>query len=405
MRTILYLFPTDKNQYLNFIYEETKKYCNNIYRFNFVEYSHQHGIRDTEKYIEDLISDKKIDILISVPFATDYQLSVEFYASLKNKVRIVFFLCDDQQYLDVYSKYYCQIADAVITGDYYGVYSYQKLGIPVIFYFTPLSKHNHYPLEITKDIDVSFLGDCTKSDRLEYINFLIENGIQVKTFGKGSKNGFVEWKEYSKIFSRSKINLNFTKIDKLSWANKDEPLLNRVRQGSKGRAGEISLTKSFCLSEYAHDLNFIFEIGKEIDVFHNKEELLEKIKFYLSNDVEREKIAANAYKKATNNYLAEITIPRILKELEDILVKNNAQQLEYNEIFLSRSFKIKSINGLTFSMFVLIKNKKILYALETFIKLFRYGFFIFLAGFYGGAVRVIKNITAKIRQQICKRKL
>jgi spore maturation protein CgeB len=394
-KNVLLLISTDGNQYLNFLCSDLKKYFNNIHRLNFVEYCCQKGIRNTKKHIEYIISDKEIDIIIASPFATDCELSVEFYASLKDKTKIVFWMFDDEMYFDVYSKYYCQVADAVITADYFSVFGYKKLDIPAIFFCPSFSKNNYYPVKIDKNIDVCFLGDCKKHDRMEYIDFLIENGINVETFGSGSKNGFVAWNEFSKIFSQSKINLNFTKINELSWINKDEPLLNMVRQ-SKGRPGEIVLTKSFCLSEYAPSLSAIFEIGKEIDVFYNKEELLEKLRYYLSHDDERETIARNAYKRALDNYESEVYLPKLLKELEGVLEETNKPNQKKTEILLSRAFKTKSINGLTFSMFILIKNGKIRYAIESFKELFRYGIFVFFAGFYGGIVRVISTRYNKL---------
>ena len=393
-KNALFLLPTDENQLLNFTFHELKKYFNSVKRFNFVGYCHQNGIRNTESFIKNLISNEKIDIIITSPFATDYQLSVEFYASLKNKVKIVFWMIDDESYFDVYGKYYCQIADAVITCDYFSVFAYERLGIPAIFLMAYHGKEDYHPVEIDRDTDVCFVGDCLKSDRMEYINFLVDNGISVRTFGIGSKNGFVEWNKFSEIFSRSKINLNFTKLSKLFWVNKDEPLLHRVR-ANKGRPLEIALTKSFCLSEYSPSLKYLFEIGKEIDVFYNKEDLLEKIRYYLSNDQKREEISNNAYQKAIKYYESEVYFLKLLKELEDVLSEKKIQPPEYNEIFLSKNFKINSINGLTFSMFVLIKNRKIFYALKTFAKLLKYGFFIFLAGFSDGLVRVMKNILNK----------
>jgi len=391
-KNVLLLFSVsseDENQYYDFHNEILRKYFKNTYSINFLEHSLRKGIRNTERYIEEIVSEKNIDVVMVFSFASVYDLSVEFYSKIKTKINLIFWMFDDENYFDAYSKYYCQIADAVVTTDYFSVFSYKKLSIPSVLYFSSHSKNNYYPIKSEKDIDVCFLGDCRKHDRMEYINFLMKNGVNIKTFGAGSMNGFVEWSDFSKIFSRSKINLNFTKIDKLNWINRNDPLLNKVGQ-PKGRPIEIALTKSFCLSEYAPALNEMFEIGKEIDVFQNKDELLEKVKYYLSNEFKREEIAGNAYKKATNNYESDVYIPRVLKELERFLQSIHRQ--EKHKIFLSNSFKIKSINGLSFSMFVFIKNGKIGYALELFKELFKYGVFNFFAGFSGGLIRVIKHI-------------
>ena len=394
-KNVLLLIPTDENQYLNFLCGALKKYFNNLHLLNFIKYCRQEGIQNTKSHIKYLISDKAIDIIIVSPFAGNFELSVEFYASLKTRTKIVFWIFDDLNYFNFYGKYYGQIADVVITDDNFTVFDYKKFGIPAIFFYPSFSKNDYYPVEIDKDIDVSFLGYCKKNDRMECINFLKENGINVKTFGIGSKNGFVDWNEFSKIFSQSKINLNFTKLNiESNWLNKDEPLLAMGR-GHKGRSVEIALTKSFCLSEYAPSLKYIFEIGKEIDVFYNKEELLEKVRYYLSADGEREAIAKNAYERAINTYESEVCIPKLLKELEEILESTAKRKSEKTEIFLSKAFKIQSINGLTASMLILIKNGKISYALESFRELFRHGILIFFAGFYGGIIRAINKLLKK----------
>lgn len=390
-KNILYLLA-DNNQYLNFVYDELKKRLS-IYRFDAFEYPYKNGIRNTEKYIENLISEKKIDILFTSPFAINYHLSVDFYAFLKNKVKIIFWMWDDEAFFDVYSKYYSQIADAVITCDYFSVFGYEKFGILSIFYPPCQPTNIFYPVKTIKDIDVCYIGSCCQSNsRIEYINFLINNGVNIETFGIGSKNGFIEWHEFTKILSRSKIVLNFNRLSPLDWVNKDEPLLNRVRQSAVHYA-ESALAKSFCLAEYTPSIPIVAEVGKEVDVFYNKKELLEKVKYYLSNPVKRDEIANNAYKRAINNYVPEIVIPKILKELENILQKDNKLQpeTEKQQIFLSKAFKIKSINCLTLFMFVMIKHKKIKYALELFKELFKYGIFIFFAGFYGGILRAIET--------------
>lgn len=388
-KNILVLYPTDDNEYCR-RFDLLKKHIKNTILFNFVDYSHSYGIKNTEKYVLDTIDNEKIDIVISYPFATDYQLSVEFYNSLKKKTKIVFWFSDDASYFDSYSKYYIQIADVVITSDYFAVFAYKRLGISAILCLETVVNNKLLPVEIEKDIDVCFIGDIRKRGRKEHIKFLTDNGIDVQTFGFGSDYGYLPGDKISEYFCRSKINLNFTQIGKLNWTNADEPLLNLVRQNN-GRPIEIALTKSFCLSEYSPALDTIFAIGKEIDVFHNQKELLEKIRYYLSNPEKREEIAANAYQRARENYKPDIYIPKALKSIMQLLENNNQLKIETNELYLSNNFKVKTINGLTFSMFVMIKNCKIRYALETFFTLFKYGFVNFLIGFYGGIIRIIQT--------------
>jgi hypothetical protein len=244
---------------------------------------------------------------------------------------------------------------------------------------------------IEKDIDVSFVGDYTKGDRKHYIEYLIENGVEVKLFGKGTPGGLILREVIPEIFSRSRINLNFTKIDKLSWINKNNPLLHRVRQ-NKGRPIEIALTRSFCLSENSPSMDYMFEIGKESAVFNSKEELLEKVKYYLLNHSERENIALNAYQRALSDYTADIYIPRVISEAVRLANINR----ETHTAYLSGSFKTNAVNGLTFAMFVMLKNGKIAATLDAFSRLFAFGITPFITGFPKGALRSLKRMLAKV---------
>ena len=69
-----------------------------------------------------------------------------------------------------------------------------------------------------------------------------------------------------------------------------------VRQ-QKGSPVETAMTRSFCLSEYAPSLCVAFEIGKDMEVFYNKEDLLKKVRYYLENEDIRIQMANNAYEK------------------------------------------------------------------------------------------------------------
>jgi len=364
------------------------------------------GGKKTEHDIEKIVSENNVSIIFFAPNGSDYGLSIEFFRRLKNQTgaKNVLWILDDEMIYDTLSKYYCQVFDAVVTCDYYATYAYQKLGIPSLYYFSSYSKSDFHPVEANKDIDVSFVGDCTKSDRAEYINFLRERGINVEVFGKGSDNGFIRKEGLSEIFSRTKINLNFTKVDKPSayaWYLEDNPILNLVRQ-NKGRPMEIAMTNSFCLSEYSPSLAVTFEIGRDMDVFYDKMDLLEKVQYYLKNEDIRVQMANNAYQKAVNVYEAGIFIPRLLESLCDILA-NREYLPGQSKIFKNSIFKKNHINKLTSTMFRQLLKLRFGPAFETFTNLFQYGFGIFLISFIRGTKRGLVRVYLGIKEKYGKK--
>jgi spore maturation protein CgeB len=86
-----------------------------------------------------------------------------------------------------------------------------------------------------------------------------------------------------KAFYLSKINLNITS--------------RSIESGVPQRVWDILSVGGFCLTNYQPELEDYFEIGKDLDVYHNLEELDEKIAYYLKHDEERVRIAINGYKK------------------------------------------------------------------------------------------------------------
>lgn len=360
---------------------------------NYSEYLHTHGIRATEERIRALIESEKLSTVILFPFASDFQLSVEFYASLRKLTKVVLWLADDPTYFDVHARYYAQAADLVVTSDPLAVHAYRRLGIRALHNLDIVLANRLDPVPAEKDIDVLFIGDLGKPGRKEALDLLESGGIKVAVFGHGTPGGPVPFEKMGEFFSRSRIVLNFSRVAAGSWINGDEPLLNRVRQNT-GRPVEAALAGAFCLTEYSPALEFLFRPGEEIAVFHNKEELLEKARRYLSSPEEREAMAAKAHRRARAEYEPEAAlraaVGRVFAALREPL-----PPVDYGGIYLSRAFRRKTVNSLTFSFLVLLRRGRLLPALEIIPRLFSYGAADFMIGAAGGLRRTLSLLAAR----------
>jgi len=166
---------------------------------------------------------------------------------------------------------------------------------------------------IKKTNDVIFIGHFEDDGRDQIINYLIKNNIDVKVFGgKWEKsrtpskfcNPPIYGNNYVKEMQRSKISIVF-----FSKINKD--VYTR-------RSFEIPATKTFMLSEYSTEIVNLFKPGYEFDFFRDKEELYQKVVFYLKNDDLRKQMAERAYNRniAHSNYVTAANIIEDLIELE-----------------------------------------------------------------------------------------
>lgn len=149
--------------------------------------------------------------------------------------------------------------------------------------------------------DVVFIGHWEDDGRDEYIKAIIDAGINFKLYGP-------EWQR-SKYYNFLKKNLGYEikslKDDynlALNSAKIALVFLSKLNNDTyTRRCFEITAVKTFMLSEYSDDLNGLFEKGKEADYFENKEEMIQKIRYYLRNEREREKIALAGYQNLLEN--------------------------------------------------------------------------------------------------------
>ncbi|MBI5242238.1 MAG: glycosyltransferase [Elusimicrobia bacterium] len=284
--------------------------------------------------------------------------------------------------------------DAVVTTDYFAVPAYRRLGIPCVLCFSSFPKDIYRPIETTRDIAVSFVGNCGRSDRRAFILSLRSQGVDVRAYGQGSKNGFVPRPELSRIFSRSKINLNFTKMDFFGWHNMDDAVLtNRVRQ-NKGRPIEVALSRSFCLSEYAPALPHVFEIGREIDCFCDIPSLGDKVRYYLAHDEEREEMAQRSYQRALREYEDDPYMLKVLQELDAALNQPPPYCVDAPSAHKGPRFEERHVHQLSVQFFWWLSRGRIRLAWEVLPDLLQYGLKMFLIGFCKGMARSLGIVCA-----------
>lgn len=101
------------------------------------------------------------------------------------------------------------------------------------------------------------------------------------------------------VFHESKINLNIT--------------LRTIESGIPLRALDVMASGGFLLSNYQPELEEWFVDGEELVLFHNKEDCLEKIDYYLTREEERRRIAEKGQKKVKELFLLRRQCSKIMK--------------------------------------------------------------------------------------------
>lgn len=190
-----------------------------------------------------------------------------------------------------------------ITCTKHALPSYEKYKAHAL-YLPEGANPDSYKYECEKDIDISFVGG-RYGNRSEAIQALKEN-YQVVARGKRWPHGKVSFKEMVELYSRAKIVIGFARSSS-----------NSSLKSIKGRDFEATMCGAFYLCENNPELCDWFEPYKEIVFWDNIPDLLEKAKYYLENDREREEIASACSLRAHSEHTCMHRIIHLFKYLED----------------------------------------------------------------------------------------
>jgi spore maturation protein CgeB len=229
---------------------------------------------------------------------------------------------------DIASSYdYCLVPEKFRLEDY------RHTGANPIYFQEAANPTIYRSYDLPKTYDVAFVG-AEYGDRAAYIKNLIKHGLDVRVWGPGWRSLVppTQLKRYLlfrmrrvkniitghkklvsptlphlicgdplsdddmvKMYSMSKISLGFTKVGQTHLS--DQPI-KQVRL----RDFEAPMSGAFYLVEHCDELEQFFIPNQEVVCFSDKNELIEKARYYLKHESEREKIRRAGQKRAQEEH-------------------------------------------------------------------------------------------------------
>lgn len=182
---------------------------------------------------------------------------------------------------------------------------YRALGARPLYCQEAANPGVYRPHDVPFEFDVTFAGQAY-GERPAIVRFLHENGVDVRVWGPQweyhvmppSRNPLRRWlfppgglpasrhggllsdDELVRLYSRSRINLG------LSACDSSDQRVVQIRL----RDFEVPMSGAFYLTEHQPELAEFFELGREIETYRDRAELLDKIRFYLRDDDARDRI-------------------------------------------------------------------------------------------------------------------
>ncbi len=163
----------------------------------------------------------------------------------------------------------------------------------------------YYPFEILKKWDVCFIGHVQTEKnyngftRVEALDRLFK---EFPNFYYGTRNPLDEtvnlFDDAAKKYCQSQIVFNVSIKDDLNM-----------------RIFEVLATKSLLLTNWIPTLGELFEDGKHLVTYKTLDEMVEKAKYYLAHEKEREKIAQAGYDEFIEKHTYAHRIQTVLKKI------------------------------------------------------------------------------------------
>lgn len=203
-------------------------------------------------------------------------------------------------------------------------------------YFDSLEKvpiENKYPL-IKKEFyyEAAVMSRMiAHRERVRILNGLAEKyDVRLYTFDRNTqilsdkvqvRQGIKHDAGISCVYRDAKINLNIT--------------LHCIESGACQRVFDVMASGGFMLSNYQKELEELFEVGKEIVLYHNEEELLSLVEYYLTHEKEREEIARNGQRKVLAYHNLSSRFQHIMKIVSEQESERNKRYVDVQREMLT----------------------------------------------------------------------
>ncbi|MCT7961884.1 glycosyltransferase [Laspinema sp. D1] len=247
--------------------------------------------------------------------------------------------------------------DWCLVPEKFRIPDYVAMGANPLYCQEAANPNIYKPYDLPKEFDVTFVGQAY-GERPSYIKHLVENNINIKVWGQWWQNysrraktaslgrrlmkpqvwqrafkilfqqkinaeevdffkltlpeeilgGLLSDQEMIQMYSRSKINLGFSTC---SDTHKSQQRIVQIRL----RDFEVPMSGGFYMVEYMEELEEFFKIDQEIVCYRDADDLLDKIKYYLNREDERERIRRAGMQRARQEHTWHKRFEMIFKQI------------------------------------------------------------------------------------------
>lgn len=217
--------------------------------------------------------------------------------------------------------------DFCLVPEKFRLIDYRRIGANPIYCQEAANPNIYRPYPLPVEFDVTFVGQ-KYGDRPAYIRHLLDRGLDVRVWGphwQGGNATIPLWRsagsrikrfllgreplfpprippercgpalsdeEMIQLYSRSRINLGFSNVADTTSG------IQQVRL----RDFEVTMSGGFYMVGHMEELAEFFVFDKEVVCYHNRQDLADKIHYYLAHPNEREAIRLAGHTRARRDH-------------------------------------------------------------------------------------------------------
>lgn len=307
--------------------------------FDFPTLVDQLGRNGMNRRLLETVQSEKPDLMFTVVWGDSLDRTTVREISQNTGTVTVNWYCDDHWRFESLSRQWTSCFNWVVTTAQSALPKYEQAGYRNVIKSQWACNHGLYRrLDLPLKYDVTFVG-LPHGARRATVQAIRDAGINVRTWGMGWEGGRLSQDQMIEVFNQSRINLNFSEASNdgraisrfNAWAHRyvERPLLglpggwrvasmgrslaakvagSSTRQTKamprqiKGRNFEVPGCGGFLMTGDADNLSDYYSDGKQVVVFDNDVDLIEKIRYYLSHEEERAAIAQAGHQRTLQEH-------------------------------------------------------------------------------------------------------
>lgn len=352
-------------EHYNF-YDSLRNMGHDILYFDYMTLMQKHGRDWMNRRLLEVSRSEKPDLLVAILFKDE--LDPLALQKLKTNMPTLNWFCDDHWRFDNYSCHWAPCFTWVVTTAASALPKYAALGYRHVIKSQWACNHSLYrKLDLPLRYDVTFVGQ-PHGNRRQTIQALRNAGISVRVWGRGWESGRISQDEMIRVFNQSRINLNLANasmpvnavaapvagitvtpsstmrarisrtldmmpfgshvkaVGKTLWKTpgdtvsvSDGPAAETAdayySEQIKGRNFEVPGCGGFVLTGRADNLDQYYESGKEVVFFDDRDDLIEKVRYYLTHESERAAIARAGYDRTMRDHTYALRFRDIFRRM------------------------------------------------------------------------------------------